>query len=57
MIMAVTYATFAVAKRKPKKIQAFTGFEPLPSAISVVIGVSLPAQTGSRSLNWFVINP
>ena len=38
--MTVTYATFAVAERKPKKIQACTGFEPLPSAISVVIGVS-----------------
>ena len=33
--MAVIYATFAVAKRKPetKKIQAGTGFEPLTSAI------------------------
>ena len=36
MIIAVIDATFAVAKRKPKKKnQAFTGFEPLTSAIPV----------------------
>ena len=35
MIIAVIYATFAVAKRKPEKIQACTGFEPLNSAIEV----------------------
>ena len=35
-IIAVIYATYAVAKRKPeKKIQACTGFEPLTSAILV----------------------
>ena len=45
--MAVTYATFAVAKRKPKKIQAFTGFEPLPSAISVVIGEANQLRLGA----------
>ena len=27
MILAVIYATFAVAKRKPKKIKACTGFD------------------------------
>ena len=32
MIIAVVKATFAVAKRKPEKIQACTGFEPLTSA-------------------------
>ena len=30
--MAVIDATFADAKRKPGKIQAFKGFEPLTSA-------------------------
>ena len=35
-IIAVIYATFAVAKRKPeKKNQAYTGFEPLTSQIPV----------------------
>ena len=32
-IMAVIDTTFAVAERKPEKIQASTGFEPLNSAI------------------------
>ena len=32
MIMAVIYATFAVAKREPEKNQVGTGFEPLTSA-------------------------
>ena len=32
-IIAVIDATFAVAKRKPEKIQACTRFEPLTSAI------------------------
>ena len=32
-IIAVIDATFAVAKRKPEKIQPCTGFEPLTSAI------------------------
>ena len=35
MIIAVIYATFADAKRKPQKLQACTGFEPLTSAIPV----------------------
>ena len=35
MIIAVVYATFADAKRKPEKLQACTGFEPLTSAIPV----------------------
>ena len=35
MITAVTYATFAVAKRKAENIQASMGFEPLTSAIPV----------------------
>ena len=34
-IIAVIDATFAVAKRKPEKIQACTGFEPLTFAIPV----------------------
>ena len=34
-IIAVIDATFAVANRKPEKIQAFTGFEPLASVIPV----------------------
>ena len=33
--IAVIYATFAVTKRMPEKIQARTGFEPLTSAIPV----------------------
>ena len=35
MIIAVINVTFAAAKRKPEKIQACTGFEPLTSAIPV----------------------
>ena len=35
MTIAVIYATYAVAKKKPEKIQARTGFEPLTSAIPV----------------------
>ena len=35
-IIAVIYATFAAAKRKPEKNQACTGFEPLTSAIPVL---------------------
>ena len=42
MIIAVVKATFAFAKRKPEKIQACTGFEPLTSAIPV-----------QRSTNFF----
>ena len=33
--LAVIYASFAVAKRKPEKIRACTGFELLTSAIPV----------------------
>ena len=52
------YATFAVAKRKPKKIQACTRFQPLTSAIPVQRSTNKANNpTGSRSLNWFVINP
>ena len=36
-IIAVIDATFAVAKRKPEKIQACTGFEPLTSAIPTAL--------------------
>ena len=35
MIIAVIYTTFTVGKRKPEKIQACTGFEPMTSAIPV----------------------
>ena len=35
MIIAVIYANFADAKRKPEKLQGCTGFEPLTSAIPV----------------------
>ena len=41
MIIAVIYATFTVAKRNLKKIQACTGFEPLTSAIPVQHSLSL----------------
>ena len=39
--MAVIDATFAVTERKPKKNQACTGFEPLPSAIPVQLSNQL----------------
>ena len=53
------YETFAVAKRKPEvKVQACTGFKPLTSAKPVQRSNNLTNKpTGSRSLNWFVINP
>ena len=35
MIIAVIYATFAVAKRKPEKKLGLYGFKPLTSEISV----------------------
>ena len=59
MIIAVIYATFAVAKRKPEeKNQACTGFESLTSAIPVQRSTDYANKpTGSRSLNSFVINP
>ena len=58
-IIAVKYATFAVAKRKPeKKNQACAGFEPLTSEIPVQRSTkSANKPTGSRSLNWVLINP
>ena len=41
-----------------KKIQACTGFEPLTSTIPVQRSTNWANKpTGSRSLNWFVINP
>ena len=45
--MAVTDATFVVAKRKPEKIQACTGFETLTSAIPVhSLPIELTSQLG-----------
>ena len=55
---AVIDATFAAAKRKPGKIQACTGFEPLTSALPVQRSTNCANKpTGSRSLSWIVINP
>ena len=50
---------FCSGERKAgKKNQACTGFEPLTSAIPVQRSTSWANKpTGSRSLNWFVINP
>ena len=43
---------FGVAKRKPEKLQASTGFEPLTSAIPVQRSTNWANKsTGSRSLN------
>ena len=39
-IIAVVDATFAVAKRRPEKIQACTGFEPLTSVILVQLSTN-----------------
>ena len=45
-------------KKAWKKPQACTGFEPLTSAIPVQRSTnSANKPTGSRSLNWFLINP
>ena len=59
MIIAVIYATFRVAKRKPEKNPGLYGIlEPLTSAIAVQRSTNetnLP--TRGRSLNWLVINP
>ena len=56
-IIAVIDATFAAAKRRPDKIQACTGFEPLTSAIPVQRSTNWAKKpTGSRLLNWFVLN-
>ena len=55
--MAVIDATFAVTERKPKKIQACTGFEPLTSAIPVQLSNQLANKpTGNWSFSRFVIN-
>ena len=35
LIIAVIHTTWAAVKLKPEKIQAWTGFEPMPSAIPV----------------------
>ena len=44
-------------KESLKKIQVFSGFEPLTSAIPMQRSYQLRQQpTGGRSLNWFVIN-
>ena len=56
-IIAVLDTTFAVVERKPEKIQACTGFKPLTSAIPVQRSTNWANKpTGSRLLNWFVIN-
>ena len=45
-------------KQSLNKIQTCTGFEPLTSAIPVQRSTSQANKpTGSRKLNWFVINP
>ena len=45
-------------KESLKKVQACTGFKPLTSAKPVQRSNNLTNKpTGSRSLNWFVINP
>ena len=49
-IIAVIDVTFAVAKRKPEKIQSCTGFEPLTSAILVqcrTLPIELTSQLGA----------
>ena len=44
-------------KEHLKKIQACTGFEPLTSVILVQRSTNyVNKPTGSRSLNWFVVN-
>ena len=56
MIIAVIYATLAVAKRKPeKKIKVWTGFEPMTSTIPVQCSTHWAIKpTGSWSLSEFV---
>ena len=52
------YLELREKKRKPEKIQACTGLQPLTCAISVQLSSSRAnKQTGSTSLNWLVINP
>ena len=55
-IITVIDATFAVAKRKPEKIQACTRFKPLTSAILEQWSTNRAKKpTGNRSLNWIVV--
>ena len=57
MNIAVADAPFAVAKRKPEKIEACMGFDPLTCAIPVQPPTNYANKpAGSRSLSWFVIN-
>ena len=59
-IIAVVYATYAVAKSKPyKNIQSSTGFEPLTYALPVggALPIKLTGQLGVGRWSWFVINP
>ena len=55
MIIAVLYATFAVAKRKPEKDSGlYSGFDPLTSAIPVQRSTNYANKpTGNRSLKWY----
>ena len=47
-IIAVIYATFAVAKKACKKIQACTGFEPFTSAIPAsTLPIKVKSQVGA----------
>ena len=56
-MIAVIYVTYAVAKRKPEK-KCWLVQDPLSSAIPVQRPTNEANKpTGSRSLNWFVINP
>ena len=50
-----TFSFFFLNLERLKKIQAFTGFEPLTSAILVQRATNWTNKpTGSRSLSWFV---
>ena len=53
MIIAVIYANFADAKRKPEKLQSCTGFEPLTSAIPVQSSTN--KLTSETSLHIFTL--
>ena len=57
-IIAVIYATLAVAKIKSEEIQAWTGFEPMTSAIPVQRSTNWAIKpTGSWSFSEFYIYP
>ena len=57
-VIPVIDAAFPAVKRKPEKVSACTGFEPLTSAILVQRPIDWGNKPpGSRSLNWFVLNP